>query len=154
MICWTSANVEADSLEKKEAIHAYGHENILATNRTTFEITKEKHLTRKGDCIVAVSADKGLNDLSAELKEAMRKDGAKLTVFIEAEGATDVVNAIGNSMLVLNHPTDIVVRKSGFVCTRTLAVHADKAACDLSRELAGKLKNPQHRVRITLSVKT
>jgi hypothetical protein len=141
-------------LEKKEAIHAYGHENILATNRTTFEITKEEHLTRKGNCIVAVSADKGLNDLSAEFKEAVRKDGVKLTILIEAEGVTDVVNALGNSMLILNHPADMVVRKSGFACSRTLAVHADKAACDLSRELVNKLKNPQQRVRVTLIVKT
>lgn len=146
--------MEADSLEKKEVIHAYGHENILATNRTTVEITKEEHLTRKGDCIVAVSANKGLNDLSAEFKEAMRKDCAKLTISIETEDVMDVVNALGNSMLVLNHPTDIVVRKSGFVCTRTLAVHADKATCDLSRELVNKLKNPQQQVRITLTVKT
>ena len=141
-------------MEKKEVIHAYGHENILATNRTTFEITKEERLTRKGDCIVAVSADKGLDNLSAEFKEAMRKDGAKLTISIETEDAMDVINALGNSMLILNHPTDMVVRKSGFICTRTLAVHADKAACDLSRELVNKLKKRQQQVRITLTVKT
>jgi hypothetical protein len=144
----------ADSLEKEEVIRAYGHENILATNRATLEITKEEHLTRKGDCIVAVSADKGLNNLSAEFKEAMRKDGAKLTISIEAGGITDIVNALGNSTLVLNHPTDMVVRRSSFTCTRTLAIHADKAARDLSRELVNKFKNPQQQIRITLTVKT
>jgi len=31
-----------------------------------------------------------------------------------------------------------------------LAIRADKAACDLSRELIEKLKNPQQKVKITL----
>ena len=53
----------------KEVIFAQGHENILGTHKTTLEFTKDKHLTKKGDCIVAVAADKALADLSAEFKE-------------------------------------------------------------------------------------
>ncbi|MBM4400405.1 MAG: DUF371 domain-containing protein, partial [Crenarchaeota archaeon] len=52
--------------------------------------------------------------------------------------------------LTLSHPTDMVIRKSDYVCNRTLAVHADKAAQDLSRELVEKLRNPQQKVKITL----
>jgi len=44
------------------------------------------------------------------------------------------------------------VRKSGYVCGRTLAVKADKAASDLSRELVEKMQDPLHEIKITLMV--
>jgi hypothetical protein len=136
--------------EKREAIVGYGHKNIQATHKTTLEFTKDKHLSKKGDCIVAVAADKALADLSAEFKENLRKPHAKLVILIEAGGIIEQVNAYGSPRLILSHPTDMVMRKSGYVCSRTLAVHADKAARDLSRELVEKLKNPEQKVKITL----
>jgi len=136
--------------EKTETIVGYGHKNIQATHKTTLEFTKDKHLSKKGDCIVAVAADKALNDLSAEFKENLRKPHAKLIILIEAGGIIDQVNAYGSPRLILSHPTDMVVRKSGYVCNRTLAVHADKAAQDLSKALVEKLKNPEQKVKITL----
>jgi hypothetical protein len=135
-----------------EVINAYGHRNIRATHRTTFEITKEKELSIKGDCIVAVSADKGFPDFRSEFKELLRRDGARLIVQLEADGITEIVSAFGSSRLILAHPTDLVVRKSNYICDRTLAIKADKAAFDLSRELVAKLQNPSQRVRITLTV--
>lgn len=128
----------------------YGHRNIQATHKTTLEITKDKHLTKRGDCIVAVAADRALSDLSAEFKETLRKTNAKLTITIEVDGITEQINAQGSPNLILAHPSDLVVRKSDYVCNRTLAIRADKAACDLSRELIEKLKNPQQKVKITL----
>jgi hypothetical protein len=136
-----------------EVINAYGHRNIRATHRTTFEITKEKELSIKGDCIVAVSADKGFPDFRPEFKELLRRDGARLIVQLEVGGITEIVSAFGSSRLILAHPTDLVVRKSNYICDRTLAIRADKAAFDLSRELVAKLRNPSQRVRITLTVK-
>jgi hypothetical protein len=137
----------------KEVIFGYGHENILATHKTTLEFTKDTHLSKKGDCIVAVAADRGLADLSAEFKENLRKPHAKLTLTIEAGGVIEQVNAHGSPRLILTHPTDVVIRKSDYVCNRTLAVHADKAAQDLSRDLVEKLKNPKQKVKITLEVR-
>jgi hypothetical protein len=136
----------------REVIFGYGHENILATHKTTLEFTKDMHLSKKGDCIVAVAADRGLADLSAEFKEKLRKPHAKLTLTIEAGGVIEQMNAQGSSQLILAHPTDIVIRKSDYVCSRTLAVHADKAAQDLSRDFVEKLKNPKQKVKITLEV--
>jgi hypothetical protein len=136
--------------EAREVIFGYGHENILATHKTTLEFTKDTHLSKKGDCIVAVAADKALADLSAEFKEKLRKPHAKLTILIEADGIIEQVNAHGSPRLILTHPTDMVIRKSDYVCNRTLAVHADKAAQDLSKALVEKLKNPQQKVKITL----
>ncbi|MCW4044039.1 MAG: DUF371 domain-containing protein [Candidatus Bathyarchaeota archaeon] len=140
------------STELKEVIYARGHENIRATHRATLEFTKETHLSKKGDCIIAVAADKALADLSAEFKAALRKPNAKLTVRIEAAGAKALVQAFGSPQLILSHATDAVVRKSSYVCSRTLAIGADKAACDLPRELVEKLKDPQQQVKITLAV--
>ena len=140
--------------ELREIIIAHGHENVTATHRTTFEITKETHLSRDGECIIAVGANKALDDLSPEFKENLRKDGAKITVLIEANGVTEIVTAVGNSRLSLMHPTDIIVRKSGYVCNRTLAIHADKAANELSRDLVNRSRNPNQKIRITLIART
>jgi len=139
-------------MDVSEVILAYGHRNILATHKSTLEITKESHLTSKGDCIVAVSADKSMADLRPEFKEKLRNEDAKLTILFEAEDAREVVNALGSSQLILTHLTDMVVRKSNYICSRTLAIQADKAACDLSRTLVEKLKNPEQKVKITLKV--
>jgi hypothetical protein len=138
--------------EKREVIVGYGHKNIQAIHKTTLEFTKDKHLSKKGDCIVAIAADKALADLSAEFKEKLRKPHAKLTIIIEAGELTEQVNAHGSPQLILTHPTDMVIRKSDYACNRTLAVHADKAAQDLSRDLVEKLKNPKQKVKITLVV--
>jgi hypothetical protein len=142
------------TVKRTEEITAYGHSLVQATHETTFEITKDTHLTRKGDCIIAVKADKSLMDLSQDFRETARKPDARIKITIEAEEERETVTASGNSGLLFSHPTDIVVRKSNYVCSRTLAVKSDKAANDLSKELVKKLKNPNQKVRITLTVNT
>jgi hypothetical protein len=139
--------------EVKEVIFARGHENILATHKTTLEITKEANLSKTGNCVIAVSADKALDDLSLEFKENLRKEDSKVTILIEAGEIAEIVNASGDSSLILTHPSDIVVRKSSYICNRTLAIQADKAACDLSGKLVKKLRNPDQRMKITLTLK-
>ncbi|MBS7632644.1 DUF371 domain-containing protein [Candidatus Bathyarchaeota archaeon] len=136
----------------RELVLARGNKNVLATHETTFEVTKEAHLSKKGTCIVAVSANKASKDLSWQFKNALRSEKAKITIQIEADGITETVNAFGSRDLILTHPTDIVVRKSRYICDRTLAIQADKAACDLSRKLVEKLSNPDQEVSITLTV--
>jgi hypothetical protein len=134
-------------------IFARGHENIQATHRTTFEITKESTLTKRGNCIIAVSATKGAVDLPLTVKEAMRSEGAQITITIEAGELKEVVRARGSRQLMFTHPTDFVVRKSNYVCSRTLAIRADKAANDFSRKLVAKIKDSQ-KIKITLTVKS
>ena len=51
-------------MQAREVITAKGHKNILATNRNTVEITRESHLSKRGDCIIAVASNKGVGDLS------------------------------------------------------------------------------------------
>lgn len=137
-----------------EVITAYGHTNVRSTHKTTFEITKETILTKCGDCIIAVGATKGAKDLSLEFREATKRKATKITVTVEAGGVKEVVKARGTPRLLLTHPTDLVVRKSDYVCERTVAIRADKAAGDLSRELVEKLKNPLQKVTVTLMAET
>jgi len=140
-------------MEITETIFAYGHRNIQASHKSTFEITKESELSKRGNCIIAVSADKSFADLSPEFKKAILKEKTKISIFIEAGEVLDVVNALGSPRLILTHATDMVVRKSNYICSRTLAIYADKAASDLSRKLVEKLKLPAQKVKITLKIR-
>lgn len=133
-----------------EVIHAQGHRNILSTNRTTFEVTKDTHLTKRGDCIIAVNADKAATDLNQKFKNALRREDTKLTITIEADAEEEIVRASGSPQITLTHLTDLVVRKSNYICNRTLAIEANKAAKDFSRKLVKKLQNPKQTVVITL----
>jgi len=139
-------------MEITEIIKAKGHKNIRATHKTTFEITKERNITPRGDCIIAVSADKALKDLNTEFKQALRNQKAKLTIIIQAGEIFEIVKASGDEKLTLSHPTSMVVRKSSYICNRTLAVKANKAAIDLSRKLIKELQNPNQIVEIKLKV--
>lgn len=135
-----------------EVIHAFGHPNILASHPTTIMITKERQVTKRGDCIVAVDADKSVADLSIEFKRALRQPKAKLIVELEVDGLKGEITAFGSPELKLNHPNDLVIRKSEFVSDRTLAVKADKSSGDLSKAVVEKLKNPKQQITLTLTV--
>jgi len=135
-----------------DIILAHGHENIQSTNTTTFEVTKETHLTKRGDCIIAVGANKGAADLDPKFKRAVRNEEARIIITLDAGEEVETINAWGSPQLTLTHPTDLVVRKSNYLCDRTLAIRSNKAAKDLSRKLVEKLHNPNQKVKITITV--
>jgi len=137
-----------------ETVYAYGHENIRSTHRTTFEITKESPLTKRGDCVIAVGATKGAKDLSSDFKEAMKIEDVHIAVMIEAGEIREVVKARGSPQLLFTHPTDMVVRKSNYICGRTIAIKANKAARGISRKLIEKIRNPDQKIKITLTVES
>jgi len=135
-----------------EHLVAWGHPNVRATHRTTLEFTKEAHLTPRGDCIVAVRAERGPLELKPEFREAVRADGSRVELVLEVGEFREVISGFGSSRLSLSHPTDFVVRKSRYTCPRTLMIRADKAACDLSRSLIRLLQSPDTQCKITLTV--
>ncbi len=139
-------------MELSETIYAYGHSSILATHRTTLEVTKDERITKQGNCIVATLADKSVADLSNEFKETMMHENARLVISIKVDNIIETVRAFGSSKLTFSHLTDIVVRKSEYVSDRTIAVRADKAACDLSRKLVKKLQDSEQEVEIVVKV--
>ena len=140
-------------MEETEVITACGHRFVRSTHRTTFEVTKEKHLTERADCIIAVNADKAVVDLSEGFKEAARRPNAEVTIMIEAGEEKETVEAMSDPKLSFTHPTDMVIRKSSYICDRTVAVKADKAASDFSRRLVKKLQDPNQMVKITFTVR-
>ncbi len=129
-----------DEKRYTETLKAKGHINVTARHRTTLEITKEDSLTPQGDCIIAVSADKCFQDFSPDFLNALKNDEVKIVIRLECEGVTDKVTASGHPGLTFVNPHEMVVRKSEFLCERTLAIKADKAACDLNQDLVKKLK--------------
>ena len=136
----------------KEVILGHGHVNVQATHRTTLEFTKETHLSEMGDCIVAVGTDKAVADLNREFKKNLANDSVRLIILIEASEISEKINAHGSPRLTLAHVKDMVIRKSNYVCSRTLAVGTDKTANDLPRNLVEKLKDPKQEVKITLTI--
>lgn len=137
-------------MEEVEEIEAFGNPLIKSTHRSTFEITRDEHLTERGDCIIAVGANKAARDLSERFKEVARRPNAEIIIIIEAGGEKDIVRAQGSPNLTFTHQTDIVVRKSSYICGRTVAIKADKAARDLSGRLIEKLRVPGELVKIVL----
>jgi len=120
-------------------VRASGHSNVACLHKTTLEFTKEADLTPRGDCIFAVSSDTALKDLPQQFKDALHK-GAALTVTIECGGLKDTVKARGSPELTLEDPEEAVIRKSDFICGRTLAIGADKGAADLDRGLVAAIQ--------------
>ena len=123
-----------------EDIICFGHKNVLSKHKTTLEFTCEKNLTLRGDCIFAVKSNKSMKDLSHEFKKRLCNSQSRLTMEILCDKVKDTVTASGHPNLILTHPTDFVIRKSDYICSRTLAVKSDKAACDLSDKLVENLK--------------
>ena len=121
-------------------IQAKGHPNVLSNHKSTFEITKDSNLTLSGDCIIGVDMDKTMKDIPQTLKEKIRDKNTKIIVRLHSENAEDEIIGYGHTDLTLDHPTDIVCRKSNYVCSRTLMINSNKASCDLNKELINDLK--------------
>jgi hypothetical protein len=123
-----------------DTIRAKGHPNITARHKTTLQITKDENISERADCIIAVSADKAVSDLTAEVKAALKKRVARVRVSIYAAHTSQVVTGSGSVDLTHADAHDTVIRKSAFVSGRTLMINADKAAADLDRHFVDKLK--------------
>jgi hypothetical protein len=130
-----------------EKIQAWGHNNILCTHKTTIEITKERNLTRRGDCVLAVGASKACLDLTPDLKSKI-KNGKKFKVKLEVDNLQDSFYGFGDKELKLLDKNDMVFRKSSFICDRTALINCSKSSKELSRELVEKLKNPKKKLAL------
>jgi hypothetical protein len=118
-----------------------GHPNITSKHRTTFEVTMDEDIGLRADCIIGVSSPCKLKDLPRELLDAIRSEDTLIRIQLETDNAVDMIKGYGHPSLTLDHPSDMVCRKSDFTCGRTLMIRADKAACDLKRELVGDLRS-------------
>ncbi len=136
----------------KFEIEFSGHENIRSNHQKTIEITKESDLTLKGDCIVGINATSSCSDLPQELKDKLRVSDSKVTFSIHVGVHEFVIEGKGHPDLILTHSKDIVIRKSDFICPRTLAVNCDKASDLLPREMVLLLQDPKTKGTFTITV--
>jgi hypothetical protein len=131
---------------------ARGHRNVRSSHPTTIMITRDEHLTARGDCVVAVAAEASLLDLPEEMKEAVRARDATIILTLKVGQLSFTVTGRGHPSLSYSSALDMVARRSLYTCGRTLMVEADKAACDLPREMVRLLQNPGSEVKVTLTV--
>jgi len=127
------------NMEVREIIHCRGHPLVLGNHPTTFEVTREDHLTKNGNCIIGISADKGCAGLSAAFKRVLSNDDAVLVTRLSSENVMVEVKSRGSSRFTLDHPTDLVWRRSSFVCGRTIGILSDHVAATLPEKLIASL---------------
>ncbi|MDO9540116.1 MAG: DUF371 domain-containing protein [Methanocalculus sp.] len=122
-------------MEIREQILCRGHANVISCHPTTFEVTCEEELTLQGDCIIGVAADKGAADLSDAFCDLLADDSATLRTYLSAGGISCEIRSYGSSRMTFDHLTDLVWRRSDFVCGRTIGIRSDFVARTLPREL-------------------
>jgi hypothetical protein len=127
-------------MEATEIIYCRGHALVSASHPTTFEVTMEETLSENGHCIIGVGADKGSLGLSPGFREVICHDDAVLTTTLSCEDVTVNVHSTGCAAMTLDHPGDLVWRKSTFVCGRTIGIRSDHVAATLPPELIHNLK--------------
>jgi hypothetical protein len=126
-----------------ERFRAYGHPNVTATHRSTFEITAEEDLTQAGSCIIAVRSEKGAADLSREFSELLRVPGSQLETVLMCGGVIVTIRSSASPACTLDHQTDLVWRRSAFTCGRTIGIYSDYTAALLPREMITWLQHEE-----------
>lgn len=122
-----------------------GHKNIRSLHPKTIEITTEPNLTLNGDCIIGVEASCGCNDIPEQMKKLMRNSKSEILFTISTNDVSFKVKGKGHENLILTNPHDIVIRKSSFICPRTLAINCDLASDSIPRQIVKTLQNPDTR---------
>ena len=130
-----------------DIIYAYGHRNVSCTHNTTIEVTKDKNLSERGNCILAIMASKGCFDLNSNLKEEIWKE-RKIKVLIQVADFQDSFYGFGNRNLQLSSLSDIVFRKSDYICERTILINCSKASNQINKKIIYCLKEPHTQVKL------
>lgn len=129
-----------------------GHPNVQSLHSRTIEITKDKYLTLKGDCIIGINANKSCKDLSNRLKEKIKKKNSLIEIEIIVEPFNFSINGFGHDRLLLTNTEDIVLRKSKFICDRTLSISCNYSSLEIPRKIIDLLKNPLKKGIIIIKV--
>jgi uncharacterized protein len=125
----------------KITFNAYGHMNITSNHNNTFEFTKEKEVTKNGDCIVGVNSDFSLDEIKNIL------DNQWIKVVIKVKDAVEEVLCEVNPGFCSEG--EMVFRRSGFLSERTLGIFSDKAAVDFN-SFRPLLKDPKQKIIVEI----
>ena len=127
----------------QDEVMFYGHPNIRSLHAKTIEITKDEHLTPRGDCIIGVKANKACADLDESFKHRLKSNLSVIKIEIMAGDESFLISGRGDERLSMLNANDIVIRKTNFVCPRTMSVLCDKASSDMPRKLVRILKDQE-----------
>ena len=130
-----------------------GHKNILSLHKKTIEITKDSELSVSGDCIVGINSTIACIDLPEKFKKKIRNPDTVIVFTIVTDEHSFSIRGKGSNKLTLNHANDIVLRKSAFTCSRTIAINCDKASDDIPRTMIKKLQNPKTTGKLIIEIK-
>ncbi|HSD04613.1 MAG TPA: DUF371 domain-containing protein [Nitrosopumilaceae archaeon] len=133
-------------------ISFYGHKNIRSLHAKTIEITTESELTLNGDCIIGVKASCGCNNIPKEMKKLLQDSRSNIQFTITVNDLSFKVKGKGHHNLILTHPHDIVIRKSSFVCPRTLAINCNAASDSIPRQMIKTLQDPKTKGTFAIDV--
>ena len=136
----------------QDEVTFYGHPNIRSLHAKTIEITKDEHLTPRGDCIIGVKANKACADLDESFKHRLKSNSSSVRIEIMVGDESFLISGMGDERLSMLNAHDIVIRKTNFVCPRTMSVLCDKASSDLPRKVVNMLQDQEIKgiFRITL----
>ncbi|HEU0046459.1 MAG TPA: DUF371 domain-containing protein [Nitrososphaera sp.] len=136
----------------QDEVTFYGHPNVRSLHSKTVEITRDDRLTLRGDCIIGVRASKACADLDQNLRRRLRSNDSVVRIEIMVGDESFLINGKGDERFTLQNPHDIVIRKTGFVCPRTMSVRCDRASSDLPRKMVRMLQDTEERgiFRITV----
>jgi len=130
-----------------------GHKNILSLHKKTIEITKDSELSINGDCIIGTNSSLACIDLPEKFKKKIQNQDTTIVFTIVADEHSFSIHGKGSDKLTLKHTTDIVLRRSAFTCSRTIAIECDKASDDIPRTMVKKLQNPKTSGKLIIEVK-
>jgi uncharacterized protein len=129
-----------DTDRLRDRIEFHGHENVLANHYNTIEITTEAEISTRADCIIGVNGSKACSQLNPALKRHIQNSG-QLSFELIVNDFSFVFNGSGSPKLDLCDSREIVLRKSWFVSSRTVALGCNKAACDIPRDMIRMLQD-------------
>lgn len=133
-------------------IHCKGHPNITGTHRSTLEITKDPLVSKAGTCIIGVSSDKGSKNLPDEFRKILSDNRSELTSIFEVNGLSFTIKSSGSEGITLEHENDIVWRRSGFLCGRTIGIFSSLTAEMIPRDIIKKIQSGAE-IKITLTAR-
>ena len=127
-----------------------GHKNITSSHESTLEFTTDSSISLRGDCIIGVSSSLCLRDIPKKFKDKIQKENSKIKIVIQIGEKKEEIIGYGNPDLQLSDSKAMIIRKSSFICPRTLAIKANKAACDIPRKMVELLTDSKSEINVTI----
>lgn len=121
----------------------YGNAQIEGTNKHFFEIIQAASVIPKGDCVVGTRAN-----YDAEAIKALLQVANKLRIILKTKDWEEVVNALPNKSFLPG--PELVIRKTDQTTPGTIAINADKAAADFSKEFVEAIKKPEEQITVKI----